>query len=177
MSDHAAVRACVGLGGNVADVATTIDRAFADLAGLPATRLLRRSGLYRTPAWGLTAQADFMNAAAVLETALPAADLLAALLEIERAHGRDRNTATRWGPRVLDLDLLLYGDSIITDDGLCVPHPHLHERAFVLVPLAEIAPEAIVPARGRVIDLLSLVDTRAIVALPPASSRGSAFCC
>jgi len=92
--------------------------------------------------------------------------LLAELLRIEREAGRDRGTQSeRWGPRALDLDLLLYGDAVIAHPGLCVPHPHLHERAFVLVPLAEVAPEVQVPGRGRVDALLAAVDAQGIVAL------------
>lgn len=159
------VRACIGLGGNVGDVVASLERAFAALAALPGTRQLRRSRLYRTPAWGMTAQADFINAAAVLETALSAPELLAALLAIEHAGGRDRAAAPRWGPRVLDLDLLLHGDAVVDAPGLRLPHPHLHERAFVLMPLAEIAPDAIVPGRGRLADLLAAVDASGIVAL------------
>jgi 2-amino-4-hydroxy-6-hydroxymethyldihydropteridine diphosphokinase len=160
------VRACIGLGGNLGDAAGAIERAFTALDALPKTRLLRRSRLYRTPAWGMTAQPDFINAAAVLATALPADALLGELLRIERAAGRDRDAQPeRWGPRALDLDLLLYSDAVIAHPGLCVPHPHLHERAFVLVPLAEIAPDALVPGRGRVDGLLAMVDAQGIEAL------------
>jgi 2-amino-4-hydroxy-6-hydroxymethyldihydropteridine diphosphokinase len=161
-----AVHACIGLGGNQGDVAAAIESAFAAFDTLPETRLLRRSRLYRTPAWGMTAQPDFINAAALVSTLLSPDALLAELLRIERAAGRDRDAQTeRWGPRALDLDLLLYGDAIIAHPGLCVPHPHLQERAFVLVPLAEIAPDALVPGRGRVDTLLAAVDTQGIVAL------------
>jgi len=164
--DESSVVACIGLGGNLGDVASTIEDALAALGGLPGTRLLRRSRLYRTPAWGMTAQPDFLNAAAVLATTLSADALLAGLLAIEREAGRDRVTQSeRWGPRALDLDLLLYGDTVIAQPGLCVPHPHLHERAFVLVPLAGIAPDALVPGRGRVDALLATVDAQGIVAL------------
>ncbi len=160
------VHACVGLGGNLGDVATAIEQACAALDSLPATRVLRRSRLYRTPAWGMTAQPDFINAAALLSTRLAPAALLAELLRIEREAGRNRDAQSgRWGPRALDLDLLLYGDVVIAQPGLSVPHPHLHERAFVLVPLAEIAPNALVPGRGRVDGLLAAVDAQGIVAL------------
>lgn len=168
------VTACIGLGGNLGDVAAAIASAFTAFDGLPATRLLRRSRLYRTPAWGITAQPDFINAAAVVATTLIADDLLVELLRIERAAGRDRSTQSeRWGPRALDLDLLLYGDVVIERPGLCVPHPYLHERAFVLVPLAEIAPDALVPGRGRVDALLAMVDAQGIDPLPtsPSASR------
>ena len=105
---------------------------------LPQTRLMRASKLYRTPAWGVAEQPDFINAAALLETRLPPRDLLDALLDIERSFGRERHGSERWGPRVLDLDLLLYDSAVIDEPGLRVPHPHLHERAFALLPLVEI---------------------------------------
>src|SRR5690606_7807762 len=159
----APVRACIGLGGNLGDVAAVLRAALAALDALPGTRLLRASGFYRTPAWGVEAQPDFINAVAVLETALAAPVLLEALLRIERAHGRERAADdTRWGPRTLDLDLLLYGDQVIDAPGLVVPHPQMHARAFVLVPLAEVAPDALVPGRGRVDALLAAVDASGI---------------
>ncbi|MEO7477968.1 MAG: 2-amino-4-hydroxy-6-hydroxymethyldihydropteridine diphosphokinase [Lysobacteraceae bacterium] len=165
-SHEPAVRACIGLGGNLGDVAGTLEHALLALDALPATQLLRRSKLYRTPAWGMTAQPDFINAAALLRTSLPADALLAELLRIEREAGRNRDAQSeRWGPRALDLDLLLYGDAVIAQAGLSVPHPHLHQRAFVLVPLAEIAADALVPGRGRVDELLAAVDAQGIVAL------------
>lgn len=160
------VRASIGLGGNLGDVAMTIGYAFIALAGLPGTHVLRCSRLYLTPAWGMTAQPDFINAAALLSTQLSPDALLAELLRIEREAGRDRDAQPeRWGPRALDLDLLLYGDAVIAHPGLSVPHPHLHERAFVLVPLAEIAPDALVPGHGCVDALLAAVDAQGIVAL------------
>lgn len=152
------VVAAVGLGGNVGDVAATLHEALHALDALPDTRLLRASRLYRTPAWGNTEQPDFVNAAALLQTQLDVRDLLDALLEVERRFGRDRAQGERWGPRTLDLDLLLYGDATIDEPGLRVPHPYLHERAFALLPLAEIAPDLLVPGRGRVADLLAAVD-------------------
>lgn len=164
---NAPVRACVGLGGNVGDAAATLRAAFDALDRLPCTRLLRASRLYRTPAWGLEAQPDFVNAAALLETALDARELLDNLLGIERAFGRERRQ--RWGPRTLDLDLLLYGDDSIDEPGLHVPHPHLQERAFALKPLADVAPDAAVPGQGRVGELLARVDATACVPLDAAS--------
>ena len=158
------VQACIGLGGNIGDVAAALRAALAALDGLPGTRLLRASRFYRTPAWGVEAQPDFINAAALLETTLAPRPLLEALLDIERAHGRERAAdGSRWGPRTLDLDLLLYGDAVIDEAGLVVPHPQLHARAFVLVPLAEIAPDAQVPGRGRLDALLAGVDAGDIV--------------
>ena len=161
------LQACVGLGGNVGEVARTLAGALDALGRLPRTRLLRASGLYRTPAWGRHDQPDFLNAAAVLETGLPARDLLDALLAIEQRFGRDRDaTDTRWGPRTLDLDLLLYGEREIDQPGLQVPHPHLHERAFALVPLAAIAPDAVIPGRGSVAAALAALDASGIEAIP-----------
>ena len=163
MTSDPVVLACIGLGGNLGDVAGSIEHALRELAALPTTRVERRSRLYRTPAWGISAQPDFINAAAVLATTLAADALLGELLRIERSAGRDRATqGARWGPRALDLDLLLYADAVIAHPGLCVPHPHMHERGFVLVPLAEIAPDAHVPGRGRVDALLATVDVQGI---------------
>lgn len=162
----AARSAWIGLGGNLGDVAARLEAALLALARLPGTRLLRRSRLYRSPPWGIVEQPAFVNAVAELETTLRAPELLSALLEIERAAGRRRDRARRWGPRELDLDLLLYGAGQLDLPGLTVPHPGLHQRAFVLVPLAELAPELIVPGHGRVLDLLARVDSRGVDALP-----------
>lgn len=159
------VIAFVGLGGNLGDTVATLRSAVHALVGLPETRLLQASRLYRTPAWGLERQADFINGAAMLETRLPARPLLEALLAVERDFGRQREAASRWGPRTLDLDLLLYGDAVIGEPGLQVPHPHLHERAFALVPLLEIAPDILIPGQGRARDALSKLDISAIESL------------
>lgn len=147
-------RAFIGLGGNVGDAPATLQSALAALAGLPQTRLLAASRLYRTAPVGGIAQADFSNAVAELESGLGAADLLQALLAIERAHGRDRQREQRWGPRTLDLDLLLYGDEIMALDGLIVPHPRMAERRFVLEPLLEIAPQIQIPGIGSAAEAL-----------------------
>ena len=157
----------VGLGANLGDAAGTVRAALERLDALPGTRLLRASRLYRTPAWGNTAQPDFVNAAAALETTLGARDLLDALLMIEREFGRVRASdgSDRWGARTLDLDLLLYGEETIDEPGLHVPHPHLHERAFALVPLVEVLPDALVPGRGRARDLLAAMVTGDIEAI------------
>lgn len=152
------VRACIGLGGNVGDVPATLDAAMAAIAALPGTRVLLVSGHYATPAWGGIVQPDFVNAAAVLDTALEPMDLLDGLLAIERKAGRDRSRELRWGPRTLDLDLLLYGDVVLDSPRLSLPHPRLHERAFALLPLAEVAPEARIPGIGTVRDALLRVD-------------------
>ena len=161
------VVACIGLGGNLGDAETTLRAAQKALDGMPGTRLLRASRLYRTPAWGKTEQPDFINAAALLETRLSARELLDGLLAIEREFGRTRavDGSDRWGARTLDLDLLLYGDAEIVEPGLHVPHPHLHERAFALLPLVEIAPDAAIPGRGLARDALAVMATDDIEAL------------
>jgi len=166
----APVLAAIGLGGNLGDAAATLREAMRALDELPGTRLLRASPLYRTPAWGNTAQPDFANAAALVETTLAARELLDALLELERRFGRRREPGAQWGPRTLDLDLLLYGDAVLDEPGLRVPHPHLHERAFALLPLSRIAPDAMVHGRGRVAALLAATDARDCVEFPPAGA-------
>ena len=158
--------AAIGLGANLGDAAATLREAIAELARLPQTELLRASRLYRTPAWGVTEQPDFINAVALVETALPPRDLLDALLAIERSFGRTRLDGERWGPRTLDLDLLLHGDAMIDEPGLRVPHSHLHERAFALLPLAEIAPEVEIPGIGMVGKLAAGMAVDGIEALP-----------
>jgi len=157
--------ACIGLGANLGDAAQTLRDAFQALAALPQTTLRARSQLYSTPAWGNQDQPAFVNAAAVLETTLPAPDLLVALLEIERRFGRVRDPAVHWGPRALDLDVLLYGEQIIDLPQLQVPHPYLHERGFALLPLAEIAPDAIIPGHGRVRDAVMWVEACGIASI------------
>jgi 2-amino-4-hydroxy-6-hydroxymethyldihydropteridine diphosphokinase len=147
----------IGLGSNLADPHAQVERALSVLGDLPHTRLLRRSRLYRSAPWGRADQPEFVNAVAEIETELSARVLLGALLAIERSAGRERD-ATRWGPRVLDLDILVYGDQLIDEPGLHVPHPHLHERAFVLLPLAEIVPDLTVPGFGRVDELMRRID-------------------
>src|SRR6185312_12840732 len=146
----------VGLGSNLADPRAQVEHALHALERLPRTRFKQSSRLYRSAPWGWADQPEFVNAAVALQTELPPRELLDALLVIERAAGRARDT-TRWGPRVLDLDILVYGDRLVDEPGLHVPHPHLHERAFVLLPLAEIAPDLLVPGRGRVGDLVQHV--------------------
>jgi 2-amino-4-hydroxy-6-hydroxymethyldihydropteridine diphosphokinase len=152
------VRALIGLGGNLGEVRKRLDAAIASLGALPGVTVVARSRFYRTPPWGNVEQPDFVNAAIAVETSLSAMDLLDALLTTERAFGRVRD-GERWGPRTLDLDLLTYGDDVIDDDRLTVPHPRIAERAFVLLPLADIAADATLPGIGRVSDLLGAIDT------------------
>lgn len=159
------VVAYVGLGGNLGEVAVTLRAATAVLARLPGTRLLRASRLYRTPAWGLQQQPDFINGVVALATRLDPRELLDALLGIERDFGRERDASLRWGPRTLDLDLLLHGDAVLEQDGLRLPHPHLHERAFALVPLLEIAADILIPGQGSAQDALSRLESSAIEAI------------
>ncbi len=153
------VMACVGLGANLGDAPATVRAAVQALTTLPGCRLLAASRLYRTPAWGNEDQPDFINAAVALETTLPAPALLERLLATEQAFGRVRMAGERWGPRTLDLDLLLYAAQVIDLPQLKVPHPHLHERAFALLPLAEVAPEAVIPGHGTVRGALAAIET------------------
>ncbi|MET0329703.1 MAG: 2-amino-4-hydroxy-6-hydroxymethyldihydropteridine diphosphokinase [Luteimonas sp.] len=162
------VRAYIGLGGNLGDVPRVLREAASALATLPDTTALHLSALYRTPAWGRTDQPDFVNAVAAMETSCAPMDLLDALLDIERRFGRRRrdDAGDHWGPRTLDLDLLLYGDAVIALPGLTVPHPRLHQRAFALVPLLELDPGIAIPGVGSASDALALVDRAGIEAIP-----------
>jgi 2-amino-4-hydroxy-6-hydroxymethyldihydropteridine diphosphokinase len=144
----ATVRAYVGLGANLGDREAAIRRA-AELIG--ASRI---SSLHETEPWGYADQPRFLNAVAELETDLPPREVLDRLLEVERELGRSRD-GPRFGPRTIDLDLLVYGDLQIEEPGLTVPHPRLHERLFVLEPLAELAPSLDVPGKGLVSALLA----------------------
>ena len=155
--------AYVALGSNLDDPEAQVRRGFTALAALPGTRLRARSRLYRTPPWGVVDQPAFVNAVAALETSLAPRELLEALLAIEAGAGRVRGV--RYGPRSLDLDLLSYGDCELHEAGLTLPHPRLHERAFVLLPLADVAPGLEVPGQGRVAELLDRVDTAGCVPL------------
>lgn len=148
--DRSPVLAFVGLGGNVGDSAVTLRGAVHRLLTVPRSRVVSVSRFYRTPAWGQENQADFVNAVVAIETALPARVLLNELLNIERDFGRERaaDGSGRWGPRVLDLDILLYGERVIDEPGLHVPHPYLHERAFALVPLLDLVSDIDIPGRG-----------------------------
>ena len=155
--------AYVALGANIGDPAATVLAAFAALADLPQSRVLRTSSLYRTVPLGLRNQPDFINAAAALDTALGAEALLDALLAIETRFGRHRRG--RNGPRTLDLDLLLYDDIELDLPHLTLPHPRLHLRAFVLLPLAEVAPDLAIPRRGSLAAWLPAVANQGIVRL------------
>jgi 2-amino-4-hydroxy-6-hydroxymethyldihydropteridine diphosphokinase len=143
---RARVPAYIGLGSNLERPYEQLLRAFGELDGLPRTRLDARSSLYVSRPLGPADQPDYINAVARLDTGLAPLELLDALQAIEAAHRRVRGR--RWGPRTLDLDLLLYGEQCIDDARLRVPHPHMHTRDFVLRPLLEIAPDIRIPGRG-----------------------------
>ncbi len=159
------VEALLALGGNVGDVRATLDRAIAQLCDGADVRLVARSSVYRTPPWGVKEQPPFVNLCIAIATTLSPRALLARAQEVERALGRDRAHEQRWGPRPVDIDLLAYGDLTLTSVELTLPHPRLFERAFVLVPLAEIAPERVISGI-RVRDALAKVDQSGIERLP-----------
>lgn len=140
------MKAAIALGSNLDEPERQVDRGFDELAALPQTVLLARSRLYRTAPVGYVDQPDFVNACAIIETELAPRPLLEALLAIEQRHGRVRDMPN--GPRTLDLDIVLYGERTIDEPGLRIPHPRAHERAFVLVPLVDAWPEAVIPGHG-----------------------------
>ena len=146
-------QAFIGLGANLGDPQAQVRAAIAALGDFPRTRLLASSSLYRSAPVGVATQPDFVNAVVKVETALSARELLEELLTAEARAGRERPAPG--APRTLDLDLLLYGDAVIGEPGLVVPHPRMHERAFVLLPLAEIAADATIPRKGAVNTLLA----------------------
>ncbi len=157
----------IGLGANLDAPRAHVERAALELATLPASRLEEVSWLYRTAPVGPAGQPDYINAAARLVTRLPPRILLTALQAIERAHGRVRD-GTRWGPRTLDLDILMFGRRHLAWSGLTLPHPEIHRRAFVLVPLATVAPAALrIPGQGCLQALLAAVPKDGVAALAP----------
>ena len=157
------VTAYIALGANLEDPVVQVRAGLAALATLPDTQLLMQSSLYRTAPVGYADQPDFINAVAAVDTALSPRELLDALLAIELNHGRVRQFAN--APRTLDLDVLLYDDVKVNESGLTIPHPRMHERAFVLAPLAEIAPLCEIPGHGRVSELLRSLDPQGVTRL------------
>jgi len=139
-----------------------MQRAFAELDVLPRTRLLARSHLYKSRPLGPQDQPDYLNAVAMLSTELTPLELLQALRGLEEDHGRRRNQESRWGARSLDLDILIYGDMRLVTSELTLPHPQMHVRSFVLYPLAELAPNLMIPGHGRVLDLRDRCHTPVI---------------
>jgi len=153
--------ALVALGGNLGDVRDTIDRAVATFCDDQGVRLIARSSDYRTLPWGVEDQPAFVNACIAVETRLAPRALLARAQAVERALGRERSKERRWGPRQIDIDLIAYEDVALEAPDLTLPHPQLFTRAFVLVPLAEIAPERLIAGR-RVRDALAQLDTSGV---------------
>ena len=155
--------AYLGIGSNLGDRRTVLRQACDRLERVPGVSAVRLGPIYETaPVGGPADQGAFLNAAVAVDTELPAAELVAACQRIEQAMGRpDETQRVRWGPRVLDLDLLLYDEAIIDADGLTVPHPRMHERWFVLKPLADLAPQARHPTLDRTIaELLEIVEAQ-----------------
>jgi 2-amino-4-hydroxy-6-hydroxymethyldihydropteridine diphosphokinase len=165
MASPSSQSALIALGGNVGDVRATFQKAVADICELAHAALRARSADYATPPWGDTDQPRFINACIEIETGLDPHALLRVLHAVEAKHGRDRARETRWGPRTLDLDLIACDDISLAEPGLTLPHPRLFERAFVLVPLAEIAPERVIAGR-RVQVALAGLSTEGIERLP-----------
>ena len=157
--------ALIALGGNVGDVRATFRKAIANICGMTQAVLLARSSDYATPPWGEAQQARFVNACIEIDTSLDPHALLFTLHRIETKFGRDRAHERRWGPRTLDLDLIAYDDVSMQKPELTLPHPRLFERAFVLVPLTEIAPDRVIAGRG-VASALAQLSTEGIERLP-----------
>jgi 2-amino-4-hydroxy-6-hydroxymethyldihydropteridine diphosphokinase len=162
------VKAWIGLGGNRDDSGKLLVAALTRLAATPEVEVLRRSRIYRSAPWGVSEQPEFVNAVAELETGLPPLALLRLVLAIESQLGRERSDA-RWGPRCIDLDLLTYEEVRLQSTELVLPHPQMHLRAFVLVPLLELEPCFVIPGKGRASECLEMIDpseTGAVVPLP-----------
>ena len=159
-------RAFVAFGGNVGDARDTIERAIVQFCDGDRIRLIARSSDYRTPPRGKTDQPAFINACIAIDTGLTPLGLLDRAHEVERAFGRDRHKEERWGPRSLDIDLITYGEETLDDPKLTLPHPRLFERAFVLVPLNEIAPDAVIAGRS-LREVLDRLDQSGIERLEP----------
>lgn len=156
----AAAEAFVGLGANLDNPLQQVRQALSELDAIARTRVLAASSLYRSVPVGYADQPDFINAVAAVATELSPRALLDAMLATEQQRGRVRTFLN--APRTLDLDVLLYGQMQMHEDGLTIPHPRMHERAFVLVPLAEIAPRCVIPGRGAVGELLRGIDAAGV---------------
>jgi 2-amino-4-hydroxy-6-hydroxymethyldihydropteridine diphosphokinase len=162
--------ALLGLGGNLGDVRGSLDRAVELLCEDGRVKVRVQSSDFRTPPWGVEDQPAYINRCVILETELGPRALLERALAVERALGRDRARERRWGPRPIDIDLLSYADLVIDEPGLTLPHPHWAQRAFVLVPLAEIAPERVIGGIA-VRDALAGVDASGIERLPRTTGQ------
>ncbi|MFN7520002.1 MAG: 2-amino-4-hydroxy-6-hydroxymethyldihydropteridine diphosphokinase [Lysobacteraceae bacterium] len=165
-AERTARRAWVGLGGNLGDVDAAFASAIAGLRAAPGIEVIAVSRRYRTAAWGVTDQPPFLNAVVALDTTLEPVELLDALLALERAAGRDRSRETRWGPRPLDLDLLAVDGMVFHTPRLVLPHPRAHERAFVIVPWADLAPDLELGRHGRLDALRDALDRSGVEAIP-----------
>jgi 2-amino-4-hydroxy-6-hydroxymethyldihydropteridine diphosphokinase len=163
--------ALLALGGNVGDARDTLDRAVAQFCDGDDVGLTARSSDYLTPPWGVRDQPPFVNLCIAVETKLTPHALLTRAQAVEGAFGRDRSKEQHWGPRTLDIDILAYDDLVLRAPDLILPHPRLFERAFVLVPLAEIAPERLING-VRVRDALARLDTTGIERLGPPAASG-----
>jgi 2-amino-4-hydroxy-6-hydroxymethyldihydropteridine diphosphokinase len=166
MTEAWLAQAYLAFGGNVGDSRTILDRAVTLLCDGKEVRLIARSSDYSTPPWGFKYQPPFINLCIAVETSLAPRDLLERAQAVELQLGRDRAHEKRWGPRTADIDLIAYGNLTVVELGLTVPHPRLFERAFVLLPLAEIAPDLVIAGR-KVSEALVGVDTTGIKRLPP----------
>ncbi len=155
-------RVFIGLGSNQGDSLAILKQAIANIHALPNTEVVAASSYYQSPAWGGVEQADFINAALELRTEYAPHELLMQLLNIERQHGRNRALEQHWGPRRLDCDILLFGQREIHSEWLSIPHPRMAQRAFVLVPLAEIDVNLPVPGLGSVQHLLAAISVDTI---------------
>ncbi len=164
------MHAWLGLGGNLQQPVEQLKEALDRLAASEDIEILKSSSFYRTPPWGDPRQDDFVNAVVQVDTRLAPIPLLLQLQSIERAMGRQRGHR-RWGPRLIDIDLLLYGNLTYQSDELVIPHPRMHERAFVLVPMAELDNGLEIPGHGPVESLLQNIDRRGIIRLPEAVSH------
>ena len=162
--------ALLGLGGNLGDVRRSLDRAVGLLCEDGRAKVRAQSSDFRTPPWGVEDQPAYINRCVILETELGPRALLERALAVERALGRNRARERRWGPRPIDIDLLSYADLVIDEPGLTLPHPHWAQRAFVLVPLAEIAPERVIGGIA-VSDALARVDASGIERLPRTTGQ------
>jgi 2-amino-4-hydroxy-6-hydroxymethyldihydropteridine diphosphokinase len=160
-------KALLALGGNVGDSRALLDRAIASLCDSDQVRLTDRSPAYRTPPWGGVAQHPFVNLCIAIETALTPQALLQRAQEVERGLGRDRSREQHWGPRTVDIDILWYDDLAIDEPGLTLPHPRLFERAFVLLPLADIAGDRRIAGRS-IAEAAAKADRDGIEKLPLA---------
>lgn len=164
------MKAWIGLGGNFAQSKCLIVLALAALDEHESVRILRRSEIYRSPPWGVSDQADFVNAVAEVETSLAADRLLGVLLDTENRLGRER-PGLRWGPRCIDLDLLTYHDQVLDTRSLKLPHPRMHLRAFVLKPILELEPGFEIPGIGKAQTALARLEPDEVSAVQPIGNR------